>query len=88
MQNIRSKGGNAKDNRWATRKESDTGKMKGTANHNCGESQASEATTVDEGCCQELISTQSIGGGGEKNSKRELSREERSFTKDTVDSQT
>ena len=88
VQNIRSKGGNAKDNRWAKCKGSDTSKMKGTANHSCGESQASEATEVDEGGCQELILTQSIGGSGEKNTKWELSREERSFIKDTVDSQT
>ena len=69
VQNFRSKGGNAKDNRWVKRKGSDTGKMKGTANHSCGESQASEATMVDEGGCQELISTQSIGGSGEKKYK-------------------
>ena len=56
-QNIRSKVGNAKDNRWAKCKGSDTGKMKGTTNYNCGESQASEETAVDEGGCQELIST-------------------------------
>ena len=66
VQNIGSKGGNAKDNIWAKRKGSDTSKMKGTANHSCGESQASEATAVNEGGCQELISTQSIGGSGEK----------------------
>ena len=77
--------GNAKDNRWAKCKGSDMGKMKGTADYNYGKSQASEETAVDKGGYQELISTQSIGGSGEKNTKRELSREERSFTKDTGD---
>ena len=51
VQSFRSKGENAKDNSWAKHKGSDTGKMKGMANHSCGESQASEATAVDEGGC-------------------------------------
>ena len=51
VQSFRSKGENAKDNSWAKRKGSDTGKMKGTTNHSCGDSQASEAIAVDEGVC-------------------------------------
>ena len=78
---------NPKDNQRAKCKGSAMGKMKGKANHSCGESNASEAIVGEEWGCRVMFSTQSTGSSGDKNTKPDLSREERSILKDTEGSQ-